>query len=93
VGPEDGLFDSGLLFGFCILRVNPGFVSCYDTQEEVSVISDSSSSRQTDNKPLFLLVGELLRHKLHGDPQHVPSPLLEFTGMFHTRGLTCQCDF
>jgi hypothetical protein len=29
-----------LLFGFWVIPVNPGFSSCYDSQEEVLVVSD-----------------------------------------------------
>jgi len=30
----------GLLFVFCVIRGYAGFVSCFGTQEEVSIISD-----------------------------------------------------
>jgi hypothetical protein len=30
----------GLLFGFCVIILNPGFVFCCDPREEVLVISD-----------------------------------------------------
>jgi hypothetical protein len=30
----------GLLFGLWVITVNPDFISCYDTEEEVTIVSD-----------------------------------------------------
>jgi hypothetical protein len=49
---------------------NPGFISCYDPQEEVLVISDFNQQFLA-NMLLLLLVSEQLRHKLGGDQPHV----------------------
>jgi hypothetical protein len=38
----------------------------------------------------LLYISEQPRQKICGGLLHVPSPPLQFTGVFHTEGLTCQ---
>lgn len=59
-----------LMFGFCIVTVNTGFIFFYDPQDEVLVdfIQQFLAHRHT---LLLLLIVEHLRHKLHGDTPFV----------------------
>jgi hypothetical protein len=52
----------GLLFGFWITRVNPGFVSCYDPRDEVLVVMTPSvrgTQTYTTNLNIFHIFSAL----------------------------------
>jgi hypothetical protein len=61
----------GLLVGFWVITVNPGFISCYDCQEEVSVVSYFSQQFLAHkHMPLLLLIAKQPRQRLCRDMWH-----------------------
>jgi hypothetical protein len=78
-----------LLFGFWVVSVNPGFISCYDPREEVLFFLTSSNSFwQTNTLRLFCLLVS------HQGPNSMEILRMFKSSirihMFHMRGLTCQ---
>jgi hypothetical protein len=53
----------GLMFGLWVLTVNQDFISCCDTGEEVTVVSDFVQQFLAHTNTLLLLVCEQLWHK------------------------------
>ena len=71
---------TGMLFGLWVVTEDSGFISCYGPREEF--ICDRNTS-------LSVLLG---KHPVH-TIRLLPNPRLEFTSIFHTRGLIMPAIF